>query len=77
MPKSQKSWVQMQHPPTQWNLIPADEEVLNKEKKYQNYPSKIYLTIDLSYTALGNSKTRAASHSTLSLGNSYVISYGC
>jgi hypothetical protein len=36
MPKSQKTWVQMQHPP----LRAADEEVLNKEKKYQNYPSK-------------------------------------
>jgi hypothetical protein len=33
LPKSHLSWVESQHPPTQWNLMTADETVLKKALK--------------------------------------------
>jgi hypothetical protein len=39
MPKSQQSWYESQHPPTQWNGA-ADKTVLIKEHKYPGQQSR-------------------------------------
>jgi hypothetical protein len=39
MPKSKKSWVQSQHPPTQWGGA-ADEAVLNNLDKKNNIKNR-------------------------------------
>jgi hypothetical protein len=56
MPKTPQSWVQSQHPPTQWNMTGGDKVVLNKvpgfEKKEKilngaNSLGFLHLSVDI------------------------------